>query len=81
MSLDGMTMAILLMLCLFTRKFVELLIYANRSIGYSQRVEIFPRGPLELSDIERGTWGVLESTYLDVYCTRFLNISDGSERP
>jgi hypothetical protein len=81
MSLDGMTMAVLLMLCLFTQKFVELLIYANRSIGYSQRVEIFPCSSLGLSDIERGTWDVLESTYLDVYCTRFLSISDGSERP
>ena len=81
MSLDGMTMAIRLMLYLFTRKFVELLIYANRSIGYSQRVEIFPRGSLRLSDIERDTWDVLESTYLDVYCTQFLSISDGSKRP
>ena len=81
MSLDGMTMTILLMLCRFTQEFVELLIYANRSIGYSQWVEIFPRGSLGLSDIERGTRDVLRSTYLDVYCTQFLNTSDGSKQP
>lgn len=81
MSLDGMTIAVLLMLCLFTQKFVELLIYANRSIGYSQRVKIFPRSSFGLSDIEKDTWNVLKSTYLHVYCTRFLSISDGSKWP
>ena len=81
-SVDAMTMTVLLMDFLLAQQLVELFVYANGSAGYSQWVETCPRCLLALSDTSNVVLRTFsDSTHLGVYYIRPWSMCDGSEQP